>query len=929
MAPKKSVKPRHPNLACQEPGCKFVARSTRGLTMHKNSKHFDIDPPSDAFREVYHYMRHPHLTAKPCDANGNDLSDHAMPLPVPPEPPVDSEDAWFPFDCRSTYDWAHFHFTRAANSAGKINEALDILQAQLEPLGGDAPFHDAQDLYATIDSIREENTEWTTYEVGYTGPKPENPPKWMNETFTLCTRNPRDILLEQLQTEQFNGSFDYTPFRQYNSKGHRTWSNLMSGTWAWKKADEIAGNPRTRAVSKGAMLVATVLGSDKTTVSVATGHQEFHPGYISPGNISNIARRAHGNGVRPWIFLPIPKVPKNERKSPAFQKFCRQLYHICLAKALEPLRSGMETPEVVRCPDGHFRRAIWELGPYIADYPEQVWLSGIVQGWCCRCGATPLELDDRTALPRTRATREYMATIFDPGIMWDTYGYRSDVLPFTHHFPRADIHELLSPDLLHQVIKGTFKDHLVTWVNQWLHKEHGETRGNAIIKDIDRRISAVPPYPGIRRFHDGRDFNQWTGDDSKALMKVYISAITGHVPSQMVQCLSAFMEVCYIARKNVITSSDLLSFDHHLDLFYKHRTVFIEKGVRTDLSLPRQHSLMHYADSIRMFGSPNGLDSSITESKHIKAVKEPWRRSSRNKPLPQMLKTITRLDKMAALHRKFEQRDMLRGTSTWFSKNVAAGTLPDVVSGTDECNEMDCGPSRGPPDCSSVKLAAQPARGWSRNLHDIGDTIGEPLRFSDALFRYLFGKLEPTLPVPCADDLQHHFQYFNSLIYVYYSAVARYYSPSDPCGNGGMYAERIRSHPNWLGHYPRHDTVFVTVDEDKPGIEGMVVGRVKLFFSFKYKEIEYPCALMEWFTRSMDTPDEETGLWVVEPEYDPDGRRTMDVIHLDSIARPVHLLPVFGSDTLPEDFHYSESLDAFRAFYINKFANHASYEFVR
>jgi hypothetical protein len=33
-------------------------------------------------------------------------------------------------------------------------------------------------------------------------------------------------------------------------------------------------------------------------------------------------------------------------------------------------------------------------------------------------------------------------------------------------------------------------------------------------------ISAVPPFPGLRRFPDGRDYNQWTGDDSKALMKV-------------------------------------------------------------------------------------------------------------------------------------------------------------------------------------------------------------------------------------------------------------------------------------------------------------------------------------------------------------------------------------------------------------------------
>jgi hypothetical protein len=42
----------------------------------------------------------------------------------------------------------------------------------------------------------------------------------------------------------------------------------------------------------------------------------------------------------------------------------------------------MTTPEVIKCPDGHFRRAIYGLGPYIADYPEQVWLTSIVQNWC-------------------------------------------------------------------------------------------------------------------------------------------------------------------------------------------------------------------------------------------------------------------------------------------------------------------------------------------------------------------------------------------------------------------------------------------------------------------------------------------------------------------------------------------------------------------
>lgn len=71
---------------------------------------------------------------------------------------------------------------------------------------------------------------------------------------------------------------------------------------------------------------------------------------------------------------------------------------------------------------------------------------------------------------------------------------------------------------------------------------------------------------------------------------------------------------------------------------------------------------------IRAFGAPNGLCSSITESKHIKAVKEPWRRSNRFEALAQMLLTNQRLDKLAASRVDFAKRRMLEGTclsSTW------------------------------------------------------------------------------------------------------------------------------------------------------------------------------------------------------------------------------------------------------------------------
>ena len=57
----------------------------------------------------------------------------------------------------------------------------------------------------------------------------------------------------------------------------------------------------------GAMIVPIILGSDKTTVSVATGNNEYWPVYLSIGNIHNKVHRAHRNGLVLLGFLPIPK----------------------------------------------------------------------------------------------------------------------------------------------------------------------------------------------------------------------------------------------------------------------------------------------------------------------------------------------------------------------------------------------------------------------------------------------------------------------------------------------------------------------------------------------------------------------------------------------------------------------------------------------
>lgn len=55
------------------------------------------------------------------------------------------------------------------------------------------------------------------------------------------------------------------------------------------------------------MYLSIILGSDKTTVSVATGDVEYHPFYLSIGNVHNMVRKAHRNAVVPVGFFAIPK----------------------------------------------------------------------------------------------------------------------------------------------------------------------------------------------------------------------------------------------------------------------------------------------------------------------------------------------------------------------------------------------------------------------------------------------------------------------------------------------------------------------------------------------------------------------------------------------------------------------------------------------
>ncbi|KAG1860203.1 hypothetical protein DFJ58DRAFT_840085 [Suillus subalutaceus] len=592
------------------------------------------------------------------------------------------------------------------------------------------------------------------------------------------------------------------------------------------------------------MFIPIILGSDKTTVSVTTGHNQYWPVYMSISNIHNNMRRAHRNGVVLLGFLAIPTTDKESAKDAHFRKFWHQLLHSSLAKMLESLKPSMTTPEVVCSPDGHFRRAVYGLGPYIADYPEQALLACIVQNWCPNT-VYLLQIHPDVLLWQMVLTMVPMVGV--PTTIPKSW-WRNSSEPFTNYFPRADIHKLLSPDILHQLIKGAFKDHIVTWVHKYIQARYSENEANTILDDIDHR-----------------GFKQWTGDDSKALMKVYIPVIEGHIPPEMVLTLQALINFVYIVWRNIIDSNSLNVLDDALERFHRHREIFKTSGVRPNgFNLPRQHSLIHYHKMIRSFGAPNRLCSSITESKHIKAVKEPWQRSRLNTPVHNTEAIQVGLED--------EPIDIphLR-----HNNHVNA----DLEADADQDAELKGDAVAGPTVIAHVDLAKKSGKWtftWSKRIYTdlLADQIGEP-ELTTHIQRFLHHQLHHSDSNSEASEsgtgsssaLPEHYEKLT----LYTSAIATFFAPSDVSGIGGMCYERIHAVDTWRNGPGRYDCVFISTDPTVEGMRGFDIAQVRLFFSFKHNGVHYPCAFVHWFKHMHDSPDENTGMWVVEPETHEDG----------------------------------------------------------
>ena len=204
-------------------------------------------------------------------------------------------------------------------------------------------------------------------------------------------------------------------------------------------------------------------------------------------------------------------------------------------------------------------------------------------------------------------------------------------------------------------------------------------------------------------------------------------------------------------------------------------------------------------------------------------------------------------------------------------------------------------------------------------VHALAAQIHQP-NLKNLIRRFLYDQLHRERGPPPPDiDISMCPRFFGK-ISMFHSASATYYAPSDLSGIGGMRRECIRATPSWHKGPPRYDCALVTTDPNLNGIHGLDVARVLLFFSLEFQNKEYPCALIQWYIKTSEEPDEVTGMWTVECEM-KDGEPFVSVIHLDCIMRAAHLVPMYGDGFIPM-IDPSNTLDAFKLYFINKYADH-------
>ncbi|KAF8155894.1 hypothetical protein B0H34DRAFT_850935 [Crassisporium funariophilum] len=591
---------------------------------------------------------------------------------------------------------------------------------------------------------------------------------------------------------------------------------------------------------------------------------------------------------------------------------------------LEPLISAGKNGVEMISSDGAVRLVFPILSCYVADYPEQCLVTCSKYGTCPKCKTPAKNLGDKIAAEdRTPQWTESIILeakeqmdgnsrkFHDYCMQYDVAG--SVFRPFWQDFPLCNIHQSMTPDILHQLYQGVFK-HIVSWVQR-------------ILPDglLDQRIRTLPHGFGLRRFKNGFSaLSQISGPERKQMAKILLGCLVGLIPKQGIMAITAILDFIQIAQYTTHDDTTLGYLQDALDRFHQHRDYFIKVKARDDFNIPKFHSLLHYLNSIKLYGTTNNYNTEMFERLHIDFAKDGWRATNHRDEFPQMICWLSRREKIATFEKYLAQNTTNTPHSPEPDNPEAASAQPATPSTPSTHGE------------SRISIAKHPNSPQRRietieTQHNCPDFIYYLKVFLNKYRAHPIPQQDfPYIKLPFSSlDVYHMFRFHPTSIH-------------DEEEEKDMVKTLPITHQNSAG---RFDTVIVFVNEnaESTGIQGTRVGRVRVIFTLPPTITEYgvsipapeawptaPLAFVEWYSTFSSTPIEQHGMmYNIKKIKNTQGTRCQGaIIPLTDIRQSCMLFPMLerNSDNVPDAWTPDNTLDMALSFLLNNWLSKYSYQ---
>ncbi|KAI9437093.1 hypothetical protein F5148DRAFT_1278501 [Russula earlei] len=423
---------------------------------------------------------------------------------------------------------------------------------------------------------------WHTETFSFTGDLLDENGEPTQDHFELWYRNSLQCIEELISNPMFE--------KIYILWNTRIYDEMWTADWWWEMQDKIPS---------GGIMCPVILASDKMQLSGFSGGHQAYPLYLTLGNISKSVRHKSSNHAVSLIgYIPTSKITCFS--DPQIPKY--RLFHACLKKILELLKSAGSNGTKLICVDGVIRRIFPILAAYVGDHPEQCLVAGCKENRCPICTVPAKSRGDGFLFPLwSQLHMEQVLHLEANGHHppeFSEWGLHKVFLPFWAGMPHTDIFMSISPDILHQLFLGVFC-HLLEWCAQLMGAKH-----------LDECFEALPVVSNVLK---------WTGWEYCDMSRSLLGIISGSMDPQVVLAL---------------------------EVFHSHKHVLIDLGVHEHFNIPKVHSMQHYVAGIKHLGSADSFNMESSEHLHIDYAKHAFKASNHRDYIMQMARWIQRQEAM-------------------------------------------------------------------------------------------------------------------------------------------------------------------------------------------------------------------------------------------------------------------------------------------